>query len=183
MQSCISGGESDWRSKTVWTQCLRHFILSYTALIIQREMVKYIKSPLRILSSKEAPFTTSSMLWKSETRLLATGTSDAAEIFLDLSDQNMRASIFRVVDEVFNDLVGFGDFPRYPARFIRPSAVQPFKITADHQNMSAKFKEALSILQKIWTNGLYRAFHSVRARQAPPKPSMATSDSVLHSHI
>jgi hypothetical protein len=70
---------------------------------------------------------------------------------LGLSDQNMRTSIFKVVDEVFNDLVGFSDFPRPPARFIRLSSVRPLKITANQQNILSQFKEALDILKRIWT--------------------------------
>ena len=70
---------------------------------------------------------------------------------LGLSDQNMRTSIFKVVDQVFNDLVGFSDFPKPPARFIRLSSVRPLKITADQQNTLSQFKEALDILKRIWT--------------------------------
>lgn len=70
---------------------------------------------------------------------------------LSLSDQNMRTSIFRVVDEVFSGLGGFGDFPKPPERFIRPSTVRPFKITVDHKESLTKFEEALDILKKIWT--------------------------------
>lgn len=70
---------------------------------------------------------------------------------LDLPDQNMRTSAFRVVDEVFNDLVGFSDFPKPPARFIRPSSVRPLRITVGHRDILMKFKEALDILKRIWT--------------------------------
>ncbi len=69
---------------------------------------------------------------------------------LDLSDHDMRTSVFSVVNEVFNDLVGFSDFPRPLARYIRPSSVRPLKITADHDILQ-RFKEALDILKRIWT--------------------------------